>query len=568
MSQSNEYQNTRDVVEAVRHPDPAGAAAKAPGERPRQSLEEKEMHNGLPCTSGEDEEKTIVSWEDDDPENPYNWSSTRKLLILLLTMMLIINSTMGSALPSNAIPYISEQWNIASPQRQILPICVFMIGYFFGPILWGPLSEHFGRRIITNVTFILFTVWTLACALAPNFAALNVFRLFVGVFASAPIAVVPGIMADIYGNHETRGRAMSFFMATTCFGPLFAPIISGYCSPSIGWRWTFWIGLIYAGATLIPLLFYLPETSASILLARRAAHLRKLDPVGNAHIVAARDLEHTDLHQLVTVVLTRPLRMIACEPIVSCSCAYLALIYAIFYMSFQAFPIIFNTLYGLGPGPTGLAFLPIGGGSLLSLPFFFAYDPTLTRLRRRHPALRKEEYRRLPLACVGGPLFVASLFWLGFPARPSLPFWVPMLAGLPFGAGFMLIFMALLNYLTDAYESFAASANAAASMARSFLAVVLPLATRPLFDRLGVAGASALLGGLSAVMVPIPFIFIWKGDRIRAASPFCIALRQQEDEREREADWRRRRREQAAAAAAAAAAAEDARQASPRGAGV
>ncbi|KAF3361157.1 Endo-1,4-beta-xylanase [Verticillium dahliae VDG1] len=141
-----------------------------------------------------------------------------------------------------------------------------------------------------------------------------------------------------------------------------------------------------------------------------------------------------------------------------------------------------------------------------------------------------------------------------------------MLAGLPFGAGFMLIFMALLNYLTDAYESFAASANAAASMARSFLAVVLPLATRPLFDRLGVAGACALLGGLSAVMVPIPFIFIWEGDRIRAASPFCIALRQQEDEREREADGRRRRREQAAAAAAAAG--EDARQASPRAAGV
>ncbi|KAF3361158.1 hypothetical protein VdG1_00767 [Verticillium dahliae VDG1] len=287
MSQSHEYRNTRDVVEAVRHPDPAGAAAKAPGEEPSQSREEKESHTGLPCTSGEDEEKTIVSWEDNDPENPYNWSSTRKLLILLLTMMLIINSTMGSALPSNAIPYISEQWDIASPQRQILPICVFMIGYFFGPILWGPLSEHFGRRIITNVTFILFTVWTLACALAPNFAALNVFRLFVGVFASAPIAVVPGIMADIRKPRDSR--------------PCYVVFHGCYCSPSIGWRWTFWIGLIYAGATLIPLLFYLPETSASILLARRAARLRKLDPVGNAHIVAARDLEHTDLHQLVTV---------------------------------------------------------------------------------------------------------------------------------------------------------------------------------------------------------------------------------------------------------------------------
>lgn len=329
----------------------------------------------------------------------------------------------------------------------------------------------------------------------------------------------------------------------TTFGPLFAPIISGFCSPTIGWRWSFWIALIYAGATLVPVVF-LPETYAPVLLARRARKIRRSDPSLASTVVAPSELESTDLKQLATVVLTRPVRMLIFEPIVSCTCAYLALIYAIFYMSFQAFPIIFQELYGLSPGVSGLAYLPIGGGALLAVPVFYGWERWhLRALREGRAWARQEEYRRLPLACVGGPLFFVSLFWLGWSSRQGTSYAVPMLAGLPFGAGFMLVFIALLNYLTDAYEVFAASANAAASTSRSLLAVVLPLATTPMFDRLGVAGACSLLGGLSAVMCVVPFVFIWKGEQIRAGSRFRIALRERKEDMEKRIEEQRRREE-------------------------
>lgn len=121
-----------------------------------------------------------------------------------------------------------------------------------------------------------------------------------------------------------------------------------------------------------------------------------------------------------------------------------------------------------------------------------------------------------------------------------------MLAGIPFGMGMMLIFMALLNYLTDAYEVFAASANAAASTCRSLLAVVLPLATAPMFRNLGVSGACSLLGGISALMCFIPFVFIWKGPSIRNRSRFCIALRERKEEMLRKQEEDKRRAERAA----------------------
>ncbi|XDG03699.1 hypothetical protein ABKA04_003314 [Annulohypoxylon sp. FPYF3050] len=447
----------------------------------------EEADNRLPTDDSPDpsqfqgaEGKTIISWEPNDKENPYNWPRWRKNLILVTTMTTVLNSTMGSSLPSMAIPYMMKEWGITSQTQSILPISTFLMGYVFGPIVF-----------------------------------------------------VTGQLADIYNDSVARGRAMSWFMVFTIFGPLLAPIISGFSSTSIGWRWTFWIGLIFAGATSI-LVAFLPETYAPVLLTRRARKIRKADP--KAQVYSAFELEPHDMKQLVTRVLTRPIRMILTELIVTATCLYLSLVYAIFYMSFQAFPIIFQDVYGLSPGVTGLCYLPIGFGAMLALPVFFTYDHILLNAQARGEAWsKKEEFRRVPLATLGGPLFVISLFWLGWSARSNVSFVVPMLAGIPFGAGF------------NAYEIFAASANAAASSCRSVFAVALPFATIPMFDRLGISGACSLLGGLSLCMCAIPFIFIWKGAAIRERSKFCIALKEQKREMERRHEEQQRRRARAAA---------------------
>lgn len=296
---------------------------------------------------------------------------------------------------------------------------------------------------------------------------------------------------------------------------------------------------MYAGVSIIPLIF-LPETYAPVLLVKRAQRIRKEDPALN--VVAPHELQELDLTQLARRVLTRPMRMLFFELIVSATCVYLALCYAIFYMTFQAFPIIYQDLYGLSPGVEGLTFLTIGAGALCALPVFFGWDSFLQRAQEQgRPWTKREEYRRLPLACVGGPLFAISMFWIGWTAREDVPFFVPMLGGIPFGMGFQLIFMALLNYLTDAYEIFAASATAATSCCRSILATVLPFASAPMFSRLGIAGACSLLGGLSCLMCAVPFMFLWKGERLRAGSKFCIVLREQKEEMARKVEEQRQR---------------------------
>ncbi|KAG6007487.1 hypothetical protein E4U21_005955 [Claviceps maximensis] len=483
----------------------------------------------------------VIGWEVDDPENPHNWSTPKKSWILFIAVMLLLSTAMSSSLPSMAIPNITAEFGISSPPAHVLPISVFLIGYIFGPLIWGPPSEHIGRRNLSVLTFFCFCVFTMGCALAPSWASFLVFRLLCGVFAGSPITIIAGIIADVYGDSRTRGRAFAIFMCATVWGPLFGPLVSGYTVTFIGWRWTFWVGLIFGGFTLC-LVLWLPETFGPILLARRAQRMRKKQP--GLRVVAPRELEESNMSQLLTVVITRPIRMFVSELIITATCAYLALVFAIFFMFFQAYPIIFRDLYGLSPGTAGLTYLPVGIGSALALCVFWFWDYYLERAQQRGaPWAKREEFCRLPLAVLGGPLLVIGLLWLGVSSKVSVPFVVPMLSGIPFGMGYILLFISLLNYLTDSYEMFAASAHAASSCCRSVLAAVLPLATSHMFGQLGIAGACGLIGGLSAVMCAIPFIFIWKGPAIRARSKFCIALREQKEEMQRRLDVQRARRE-------------------------
>ncbi|KAJ5263922.1 hypothetical protein N7478_011527 [Penicillium angulare] len=466
--------------------------------------------------------KTIVSFGPNDPDNPVNWKNSRKFLVLAAGVMQVMNSTIASSICSNAVPQIAAEFNITNQQALVLPISIFLIGYIVGPLIWGPSSEYFGRRRPLLIAYCGFMIFMLACAVAPSYASLLVFRLLNGMMASSPIATVGGLFADVHDNPTKRGRLMAYYMACTTFGPIVGPWVSGFVAV-VDWRWCFWIGLICSGATF-PLAIFMPETYAPVILTRRAQKIRK--ETGNSNIVSPLELDSRNLRQMILLTVSRPFRMIFHESIVSLTSLYLALAYAIFYLYFEAYPIIFQDLYGMSAGVAGLMFLPIGIGAVLACFVFIWYDGYLARAKARNaPWAAIEEYRRLPLACIGGPLYVVSLFWVGWTSSLNIHWVVPFLSGIPFGMGYLLIFMAMLNYLTDAYETLSASAQSAASCTRSIFGAVLPLAAKPMFNRLGIHWACTLIAFLSLLVSIIPFGFIRYGDRIRANSKFCQELK-------------------------------------------
>ncbi|KAI9147267.1 branched-chain amino acid aminotransferase, cytosolic [Paramyrothecium foliicola] len=382
-----------------------------------------------------------------DDKDPTKFSRAKRARIVAAGIAIIANSALGSSLPSGATGAIAKAFSVTSSMQLVLLNSLYMLGFAVGPLVFGPLSEHIGRRLVLIGTYLGYVVFTLCCAVSPNFGALLIFRLLCGIFASAPNAVVGPLFADIFDNPGPRGKATAYYMCATSMVPPLGPILSGFTS-STSWRLTFWIGLAISGFFL-PLVLCLPETYAPIIKTRLG---------GNQEALQKRP---QGLMEELKVIFRRPFVMLLQEPVVLFTSLYLALVYAIFYLFFQAYPIIFQ----------------VSAGSVVALGLFLAYNSYHSlAMKRGAEWANKIEYRRLPLACAGGPLIIASLFWLGWSSRVDIHPAVPSMSGLIFGAGYLIEFMALLNYITDAYRQFSASAQAAASTTRSITAVVLPLA--------------------------------------------------------------------------------------------
>ena len=475
--------------------------------------------------------KQIVTIALSDPKHPNNWPFRKKFLIVIGGIMSVLNSTLGSSLPSGAIDPIAKHFKVTNSLQLPLPVSCYLMGYTIGPVCCGPLSENFGRKPVMLYSFMLYIIFTMACAVAPTWPSLLVFRLFCGIMASAPIAIVGGMYADVYSDARKRGMSMLAFMVATSCGPSLAPPLSGFIGETVSWRWVFGVGTFFALATL-PFLIFMPESYLPILITRKAVKLR--EETGVSSIIASSELEKASLRYILTVVLTRPYRMLVQEMIVACICIYALLVYAIFYLYFEVYPIIFqgpDSVYHFSPGLAGLTFLPIAIGGILAGPIIVLWDSRLAKAQANGEKWsQKEEYRRLPLACIGGPLYMASIFWIGWTARADISWIVPTLSGLTFGMSFLFIFFAILNYLSDAYVIYAASAAGIASTCRSIGGAVVPLAAKSMFTRLGINWACSLLAFLTMGVSAIPFIFIWKGDTIRANSKFCQELKRMREE--------------------------------------
>lgn len=90
--------------------------------------------------------------------------------------------------------------------------------------------------------------------------------------------------------------------------------------------------------------------------------------------------------------------------------------------------------------------------------------------------------------------------------------------------------MGVVNYLTDAYEKYAASALSAASLGRNAFGAFLPFASYSLFSTLGFGWAGSLLGFVGLALSAVPVVLLFKGREIRQRSPFMLDATFDEEE--------------------------------------
>ncbi|OJI88405.1 hypothetical protein ASPTUDRAFT_134689 [Aspergillus tubingensis CBS 134.48] len=448
----------------------------------------------------------------DDPQHPLNWPLFTKTLISTIACFGTFIPSFASGVFAPGSAAAAKSFNVGS-EVGILGTSLFVLGFAAGPVIWAPASELFGRRWPLTLGILGGAVFTIASAVAKDIQTLIICRFFAGMFGASPLAVVPAVLSDIWNNSH-RGAAISLYAILVFLGPLSAPFIGGFiASSSLGWRWTLYIPAIVGFAWGGICILFLKETYASCLLVSKAANLRQ--QTGNWGIHAKQEEVEVDIQQLIQKYFTRPLRMLVTEPIVLVISLYMSFIYGIVYALLEAYPYVFESVHGMGPGVNGLPFIGLIIGQMAACGFVLSQHSAYVKKLAANNNVPIPEWR-LNSVVVGAPVFTIGIFWFSWTGFTASVHWMaPTAAGVLIGFGILSIFLPCFNYLVDSFLPVAASTVAANIILRSSVAAGFPLFSKQMFANLGVQWAGTLLGCLSAVMIPIPFLFRAYGPRLR-----------------------------------------------------
>lgn len=459
-----------------------------------------------------------VDWEENDPTNPRNFSFGRKSWITFQLGMLALASSTASSIISPASDAISAHFNISS-ELTVLNVSLYILGFAFGPLLWAPTSELFGRKWSMIPAMYALTLFSIGTATSTTPAAMFITRFFGGLFGSAPVSNVSAALGDIY-EPKARGFAVSLYAVAVVGGPTLAPLIGAalVVNPSLGWRWTEYITAIWVFTVATVALFCIPEIYGPVLLKNKAKRLRK--ETGDQRYWHPHEDNKLDLKSIVTKHLARPMLMLTTEPMVTCIAFYASFVYALLYLTLEVFPIVFLEGREWGLVVSTLPFLALFVGVLAALTVNLANQPRYARIVDQNNGKPVPEARLAPMV-IGGVIFAIGLFWFGWTGAPNIPWPAPVVAAAFIGAGFNIIFNQCINFLVDTYGIYAASAVSANTFLRSIFAAGLPLAAKSMFHTLGVGPAMSILGGVACLALPVPFLFMRYGLKLRRMSKFA-----------------------------------------------
>lgn len=177
----------------------------------------------------------------------------------------------------------------------------------------------------------------------------------------------------------------------------------------------------------------MPETYNRSLLRRRAARLGLAPP----KLLSAQS--GVTLNDMSRVTFFTPLKMLFTEPIVALLSVYMAFNFAVLFQWFIAVPAVLHLVYNFTVQQAGLAFIAAILGSFLAAVTSVLLDKlTYSRMsKKHHDGMIPIEYRLFP-AMIGGFLMTASLFWIGWTAKPEISFASPIVGTVFYVWGSML----------------------------------------------------------------------------------------------------------------------------------
>ena len=176
-------------------------------------------------------------------------------LLGLLPMLLPL--TVDGSLPLVSVLPVYFQTTTASVQYSL---SAAVLGIALGQLVYGPLSDRFGRKpvLISGITLYIGTA--IACSMAAGIEQLIGLRLLQGFFACSGVIVARAVIRDMF-DREAAARLFALMMGIHGIMPTIAPFVSGWVTQEYGWRAMFWVMAGFGLFALLAVMFGLSESN-------------------------------------------------------------------------------------------------------------------------------------------------------------------------------------------------------------------------------------------------------------------------------------------------------------------
>jgi MFS transporter, DHA1 family, multidrug resistance protein len=191
------------------------------------------------------------------PEGAHDGISFREFVGLIAAMMAMAALAIDTMLP--ALPAIGSALGVADENKRQLIITAFLLGFGAAQLVYGPISDRFGRRPILLFGIIAYVVFSAGAAVAPSFEVLLLFRVLQGFAVAATRVVTVSVVRDCYGGRQ-MARVMSLAFMVFLAVPVLAPSIGQFFLLFLPWRGLFWVLTGYGLIVVTWIAARLPET--------------------------------------------------------------------------------------------------------------------------------------------------------------------------------------------------------------------------------------------------------------------------------------------------------------------
>ena len=341
---------------------------------------------------------------------------------------------------------------------------------------------------------------------------LIIFQFLSGATGSTALSNVAGTIADLFGDADNAGQAMALFVWSANVGPSVGSPVGEWLAENtnLGLPWLFWLNAII-GAGFALGMCYVPETLPRMVIARAAKALNEVSPDE-----AALAETKVNVMKEFRFVTTMALRIMVTEPIVAFLAIYNGFAYGLLFLYLDGVFTVFVVNNGLSFIGADLTYLNF----VVGVTVMFLFMPFQTYLYKKDRLKRggNRPEARFLTSLVTVWLFPISLFWFAFTSSGNTSFWSCVVAGGVLGFADPLLYLSMLNYITDSYPNVAASAVAAFLIPSFIIAAAFAHIGLILFNNLSSTWAVATLAFISLGLVALVYVLYFFGPVMRKRS--------------------------------------------------